>query len=180
MKCEILCREKLERKLWGDWGYFNGACAKLFKMSIVNAHNLRYDVSLKNSEDVLFLQEYVQFVKKSVHNGEIGYLYYIRKSGSSNNISREKFSMARLAVWRKIKGGFSRQYKPWNNFILLTAADVYVDFLRHPETEVPEISEIRRFILANRFKFLMYGSKPFSNKLKLLIKLYFPKIVKRK
>lgn len=167
----------LEKKAWGDWGYSNAAWAKLFKTAIVREKKITYNTKLTNSEDVLFLKDYLQFVKKSVHIGKSNYIYFIRESGSIKNISRSTFSTARLAVWNTIKDSYSKGYTPWNNFVLLTAADIQIDAFRHPTAKIDELPNVQLFIVRHRLAFLFHGSKPLKSKVKLLFKLYFPKLI---
>lgn len=183
-KFEVLEISKLQERLWGGYGYANNVCSKLYKSSIIKKFNLRFDEQLTNSEDVLFLKSYLAYASISVHCGCADYNYLIRENGSFANISRKKFSVARVKVWNAVKETyFNDDYKPWNNFVLLTAADMIVDSYRHPyaRKDFPfEINEAKFFIKKNKYDYLFHAKQPKKIKIRLLLKMFFPQLIAKR
>lgn len=183
-KFEVLKILKLQERLWGGYGYANAVWSKLYKSSIIKKYNLRFDEKLTNSEDVLFLKNYLAYASTSVHCGCADYNYLIRENGSFANISRKRFSVARVNVWNAVKETYLNDgYEPWNNFVFLTAADMIVDSYRHPHARKDfafEINEAKFFIKKNKYGYLFHAKQRPKLKLRLLLKMFFPQLIAKR
>lgn len=71
---------------------FHASWGKLYKSSIIKKYNIKFPLDIVVSEDHIFNQEYLKYVKTYGFLNEYLYNYYIRKNNSaSRNISEKHF-----------------------------------------------------------------------------------------
>ena len=176
---EVLCGNDIKKSVWGNYGYVVGSVCKMFKTRIVQNNHLTYTNGLKNGEDWIFLNDYLNYCKKTVHCGESLYYCLIRDESASSNVSRDCFSHTRLELWNSINKDFffKKKYDPWINRCLEIANDIVLDSIRHKEVAIKEIHTIKKFIKNYRFSFLLKAKMPAVKKAWYTFKYFFPSIV---
>ena len=68
--------------------------AKRFKREMILQNHIRFDESIDNSEDTLFIVDYLHFCKNAVFQKKANYYYvrYVTRNTLSNSISLERFT----------------------------------------------------------------------------------------
>lgn len=174
---KFLTGNQINQLIWGQFGYASGGVCKLFKSEIVKSNHLSYIPGLKNGEDWIFLYHYLKKCTSIYHVGKSLYFRLIRDDSASNNVSKKNFSQPLIDLWNVIKTIYNPQkkYEPWTNLKLDIAAEIIISSYRHNYFNHLSYNEANLFIKKNRINFLFYGKMPYRKKIKLLLKLYFPK-----
>lgn len=86
---------------------FGSACGVLYKRSIINDYNIRFDITVKYNEDGLFNINYLQFcnsIKVLGDDSDHLYIYRYNEKSASNvvNLNEDKFLSANIAIERLI------------------------------------------------------------------------------
>lgn len=82
---EVLSREDfiLKYNLYPD---FSSSCSKFFRNSILKAHKIKFNTSLRFGEDTLFNLKYLQFCNDIATRNHSRYCYRILEGGLSNTV----------------------------------------------------------------------------------------------
>lgn len=155
--------------------YIIGGVCKLFRSDIVKEHCIRYNEQLKNGEDHVFLHEYLHYASTFSHCGESLYFYLKRENSASSNVSAKKFSKEMLTLWKVINPTQSANSFGWLIYKTCVAMYVYLDCLRFDETKINEFLEVKYFVKKHRWSVLCHSRSDFKGKMKLFLKMYFPR-----
>lgn len=159
--------------------YVVGGVCKLFKSRIVRDNGIRYNEKLKNGEDHLFLHDYLQFANRTVHCGRSLYYCLSRPNSASSNARGSSFSLPMLVLWNEVKNENVKCSFGWRFYILGVALHVYLECLKFGKMDINEFCEIKSFLKKYRFIYFFKAKATFKEKLKMVFKMYFPKLFLR-
>ena len=141
---------------------------------------LKTDVEkLKNGEDHLFLHDYLQFANRTVHCGRSLYYCLSRPNSASSNARGSSFSLPMLVLWNEVKNENVKCSFGWRFYILGVALHVYLECLKFGKMDINEFCEIKSFLKKYRFIYFFKAKATFKEKLKMVFKMYFPKLFLR-
>lgn len=84
IKKEILINKAIGGYLWN----------KIFKVQIIKEHNIKFNENISYCEDLLFVKQYIEYIKKVKYLNKSLYYYRIRKGSISNDFySRKSISI---------------------------------------------------------------------------------------
>lgn len=92
-------------ELWEiyDSNLLNQPVNKLFRLSVINQNNIRYDTNLPIGEDLMFNVEYVSKARKIYITSERLYCYYYGREASLSNCFFENYYEIHKSIYERIQ-----------------------------------------------------------------------------
>lgn len=158
IKKEILINKTIGGYLWN----------KVFKVQIIKEHNIKFNENISYCEDLLFIKQYIEYVKKVKYLNIPLYYYRIRKGSVSNNFYSSK-SISILNACELLINEYKDNKLFIENFMFSYILNYY-----KLKKFIPSDYKINLDIISKEKRILK--NKDIKEKLKLKFIKYFPKI----
>ena len=158
IKKEILINKTIGGYLWN----------KVFKVQIIKEHNIKFNENISYCEDLLFIKQYIEYVKKVKYLNIPLYYYRIRKGSVSNNFYSSK-SISILNACELLINEYKDNKLFIENFMFSYILNYY-----KLKKFIPSDYKINLDIISKEKRILK--NKDLKEKLKLKFIKYFPKI----